>query len=447
MLFRSAAKTFTKMHPGSRTCFICESPAHIARNCPKKVSRPYHSTTLSCQEVNPTECVVRLANGVTVPCKMDEDGVRRLVTDNIIVKQALNVTCLDNLPVQWGKVKDWDGDVEVLRDTGCTGIVVREGLCGPDTFTGETQTCMLMDGSLITKPVVSICIDTPYLKGKVRAIAMEHPVYDVVVGNFPGARAPDDPDQSWTPDDDMIGGTVVTRQQAKVKKLSPLKVAKSPELKATRFEVRKMQIGDPSLGRIKTWIDKGMGENPRKGCKEEYYWDQETQLLMRKYTTTPAKGSREYTQLVLPSKLRGGVLEVAHDSILGGHLGTQKTLDRVLSNFYWMGIHDDVTRYCQSCDTCQRTAPKGRSGKAPLGTMPITGIPFSRVAMDLIGPLPASGRGHRWALTLVDCATRYPEAVPLKGIETTDIAEELVGIFSRVGIPEQILTEIGREHV
>ena len=149
--------------------------------------------------------------------------------------------------------------------------------------------------------------------------------------------------------------------------------------------------------------------------------------------------------MVLPSKLRDAVMEVAHDSILGGHLGTAKTQDRVLSNFYWPWIHDDVTRYCQSCDTCQQMAPKGRNGKAPLGTMPIIKTPFSRVAIDLIGPLSASDRGNRWVLTLVDCATKYPEAIPMKRIETTDVAEELVSIFSRVGVPEEMLSDRGAQ--
>ena len=117
------------------------------------------------------------------------------------------------------------------------------------------------------------------------------------------------------------------------------------------------------------------------------------------------------------------MLEVAHDSILGGHLATKKTYDRVTSNFFWPGAYDDLSRYCQSCDICQRTIPKGRCGKTPLVAMPIIDEPFARVAIDLVGPLPMSGRKHRWILTLVDCATRYPEAIPMKGIDTIECAE------------------------
>lgn len=69
--------------------------------------------------------------------------------------------------------------------------------------------------------------------------------------------------------------------------------------------------------------------------------------------------------------------------------------------------------------------------------------PFERMAMDIIGPLPRSRSGCRYVLVLSDYATRYPEAVALKTIDAETIAEELVKIFARVGIPREILTDQG----
>lgn len=49
--------------------------------------------------------------------------------------------------------------------------------------------------------------------------------------------------------------------------------------------------------------------------------------------------------------------------------------------------------------------------------MPFIEVPFKRVAVDLVGPIqPATSKGNRYILTVVDFATRYPEAVALKGI-------------------------------
>lgn len=56
-------------------------------------------------------------------------------------------------------------------------------------------------------------------------------------------------------------------------------------------------------------------------------------------------------------------------------------------------------------------------------------MPFKPVATDLVGPMsPPSEDGHRYILILVDYATRYPEAVPLKNIDTETVAEALVGL-------------------
>ena len=108
-------------------------------------------------------------------------------------------------------------------------------------------------------------------------------------------------------------------------------------------------------------------------------------------------------------------MELAHDSIMGRHLGIRKTVDRILNNFYWPAIHTNVSRSCRSCDICQRTILKGSVSSAPLQNIPFVDQPFKRVTVDSIDPIhPPSEEEHRYILTLVDYATRYPEAIPLK---------------------------------
>ena len=137
-------------------------------------------------------------------------------------------------------------------------------------------------------------------------------------------------------------------------------------------------------------------------------------------------------------------MSVAHDTITGGHLGIKKTREKIMSNFYWSGMYEDLVRYCRSCDISQKTVSKGTVQKAPMENIPVVDVPFKRVDVDLIGPIePASEAGHRYILTLVDYATRYPEAVPLKRIDTETEAETLVDIYSRLGFPEEILSDQG----
>ena len=63
--------------------------------------------------------------------------------------------------------------------------------------------------------------------------------------------------------------------------------------------------------------------------------------------------------------------------------------------------------------------------------------------MDIVGQLPHSRSCNRFVLVVCDYATRYPEAVALQRIDAERIAEELVNIFARVGIPNEILTDQG----
>jgi len=139
-------------------------------------------------------------------------------------------------------------------------------------------------------------------------------------------------------------------------------------------------------------------------------------------------------------------MKLEHDNIMSGHQGVKKTYDRVVAHFFWPGVHGDVVRYCHSCDICQRTVAKGKVAKTPLGKTPLIELPFKRVAVDLIGPIaPLTDRGNRYVLTMIDYATRYPEAMALKSIEPETVAEALVTMLSRVGIPEEILSDRGSQ--
>ena len=138
-------------------------------------------------------------------------------------------------------------------------------------------------------------------------------------------------------------------------------------------------------------------------------------------------------------------MTLAHETVVRGHMGIRMTSDRITSSFHRPGIMSDITRFCRSCDVYQRTVPKDKVSKVPLGTMPLIDVPFRRIAVDLIGPVaPVSENGNRYILTVVDFATRYPEAVALPKIETEErVAEALLDTFFRVGFPKEILSDKG----
>ena len=140
------------------------------------------------------------------------------------------------------------------------------------------------------------------------------------------------------------------------------------------------------------------------------------------------------------------MLKLAHDIPVAGHMGVARTKEKVLQSFYWPSVNADVKLYCRSCLICQKTVAKGRTPRAPLQHIPVVSEPFQKIAIDLVGPIaPATERGNRFILTIVDSATRWPEAIPLRSITSTSVAEALFGAFSRVGLPRQILCDRGAQ--
>ena len=393
----------------------------------------------------------------TTACMVETPGLQECCSSAGVAK----LQCGHTLPVmsamyQWPKSTGMpvaDGvvgttKVSVLRDTGCSGVVVRQDVVESGQMTGQFKHCVMIDSTVRKFPTARINIRTPYFSGDTEAICMENPVYGLVLGNIPGARAPDDPDPQWKmqiTSGTVQGMAVQTRAQAKdgSKPLRPMRVPSSiPDV--TPAEIQVAQYQDPTLDKIRSLIDTQdtkEGEDNRRS-----YFFCQNRLLYRSFSSGRGKNGEAIQQLVVPSAYRRMVMKLAHEGLMGGHQGIKRTTSKVLSNFFWPGVQADITRFCRSCDVCQRTISKGHLRRVPLGKMPVIDVPFQRVAVDLIGPIhPMTPRKNRYILTVVDYATRYPEAVALPRIDTAEVAEALVKIFSRVGIPVEILSDRGTQ--
>lgn len=231
-------------------------------------------------------------------------------------------------------------------------------------------------------------------------------------------------------------------QKQKSKVIKPLVVPDSIQ-NVSHEQLSNQKISDDSLRNLRLEANTGEVIKNKNGSLIKYFT--EHGLYYRQYTSS-GENPTVCKQLLVPQNLRTDVLHIAHEGIMSGHFGIRKTTNKGLSEFYWPSLRKDVRLYCRTCDVCQKTIPKGRISKLPLGKMPLIDTPFSRVAIDLIGPIhPPTDDGHRFILTVVDYATRYPEAIALKKIDTETVAEPLVDIYSRVGVPREVLSDQGKQ--
>ena len=245
---------------------------------------------------------------------------------------------------------------------------------------------MTVDHTLKRAPVAKVEVDTPFYVGTVEALCLQDPLFDLIIGNVPGARRSDDPNPAWG-----VVTAVATRAQARsVKDLKPLKMKEvTDKMSINKKDLIKMQEVDPTLQKLKQL--KGTENRKVSYEKRGGIW---YRIRQRKDDVGDPR-----QQILIPKSFRvrvERVIELAHYSLFRGHLEVKKTEDRIQTNFFWPGLHENVTSFCRSSDVCQKTVARGSVPRAPLGDMPLIDQPFKRVAIDLVGPIaPASDKGHR----------------------------------------------------
>ena len=150
----------------------------------------------------------------------------------------------------------------------------------------------------------------------------------------------------------------------------------------------------------------------------------------------------EVRQLVIPPKMRRHIFALLHTSLLGAHMGINKTIAKLRRRFYWPGYREDVIRWCQWCEKCQRHK-RGTQKRAPLQHRPV-GMPMEKVAMDIVGPLPETEANNKYILVIGDQFTKYTDAYALPDQTSMTVADTLVTKFIlRWGAPQQLHSDQG----
>ena len=454
-----------KSSSGTVICYNCERPGHRSFQCTEPKKRRSYSQAQGMQLEDQKKAIAEaVQTGIKEAMKTSgrseahacfpvnlQQNMENAVQNETKGEspEVLNMSCNSSvgepvshppgMPTCKGLVSGTE--VSVLRDTGCSSAVVRSELVSKEQLTGKTQRCILIDGTKREFPLAVVHVDTPFFTGKVEALCMDNPVYDLIIGNLVGAREPKDPDSEWIPSKmtpSEVGGAAVTRAMAKKKDKPPKPLhVSSPIADVSRSDFIKAQKDDPTLTPL--W------ERTDQEQDGKYKYATKNEVLVRLQEDKDTKG-KYHSRVVVPKPYRSEVCRVAHECIMAGHQAKSRTYDKVASQFFWPGMYKDVSDYCTTCDICQKTVVKGRMTKVPLGKVPLVEEPFKRIAMDLVGPIyPASERGRRFILTIMDYATRYPEAVALSNIDAETVAEALLEVYSRIGIPSEVLTDMGTQ--
>ena len=406
-------------------CHLCGQIGHIKPNCPDNPRNFLHSKSKVQSDGNSQQTRSKSQSDVpkiSVAFAREEAPLNCIIDDN-------------------GKV--FGSVARTIFDTGCNTVVIKESLIPKSYKLGKVIKVYNFLGIPIYLPRIKCNIKSRFFSGKVNAVVAPIKCADVLIGLIPGLT------DSVRKALDMLNGddskditiNVVTRSQSKQNQSTLPLINNVPDVSINPNDFAEAQQSCLSLEKIR----KSLETEEEVICRGRVVrYMKYNGLIYRECIRSKDVRDVGRKQLLVPLKYRDSIMKLGHESLLSGHFSSRKTTDRILHKFFWPNAGADITRFCRSCHSCQKFGPRAK--KVPMSKMPIISEPFSRIAIDIVGPItPATNRGHKYILTVIDLATRYPEAVALRNIDTITIAESLVEVFCRVGVPREILSDRGSQ--
>jgi hypothetical protein len=135
-------------------------------------------------------------------------------------------------------------------------------------------------------------------------------------------------------------------------------------------------------------------------------------------------------------------IQKAHSS-LAGHGGVDRTIRRLDElGERWESRENDVKAFIAGCPLCQKMAPRAKMDEGDYRST-MTDVPFRRMSIDQVGPLPIDAHGNKYILVAIDACTRVTEAKAVVDGSAGEAAKFLIEILCRYGPPEEIFSDNG----
>ena len=137
-----------------------------------------------------------------------------------------------------------------------------------------------------------------------------------------------------------------------------------------------------------------------------------------------------HDRIVVPKAARKKLLELLHVQ----HTGIYKTYENARQLYFWQGMKNEIKTLVSSCEECISLLPS-QPLESRIST--VATRPFEAVSLDL------GKQGGIWHLIQADRYSGWPNAEPLKNLDTEAVINILEEWFVDTGKPERIRTDGG----
>lgn len=142
-------------------------------------------------------------------------------------------------------------------------------------------------------------------------------------------------------------------------------------------------------------------------------------------------------RIIIPEYLRTRILELGHE----GHPGQTVMTKRLRSKLWWPRMDTDIINHVKNCSQCLIVSRGDPPEPVIRSEMPKG--PWKFVAIDFLGPLP----NGQYILVAICYFSRYKEVKFMSRITAKATIIELEEIFVRLGYPEKIRLDNGKQFI
>lgn len=143
-------------------------------------------------------------------------------------------------------------------------------------------------------------------------------------------------------------------------------------------------------------------------------------------------------QVAVPAPCIKQCIRVHHDPPMCGHGGAKKTLEAVLSHFWWPRMRAVVDEHGHTCDCCPRVKASTSKPAGLLQPLQMSEETWSSVSMDLSTQLPLTKNGHDSIIVFVD---RMSKMVHFAATTNEVSAEGIASLLRLHGLPQELVTD------
>ncbi|XP_043201820.1 uncharacterized protein K02A2.6-like [Amphibalanus amphitrite] len=206
----------------------------------------------------------------------------------------------------------------------------------------------------------------------------------------------------------------------------------------TEEDIRAASAADPVMEKLRSTIRFGWPDTARK-CAPDLrdYFAVRHELQCREDGIV----MRGPERVVVPETLRSRYLELAH----AGHQGVVRSKQLLRDLAWWPGMATAAAALVKNCHVCcsKDSVLAQQARPAPLQPVQLPDRPWSKLGIDIVGPISAAPPAARFAIVVTDYYSKWPEIALTSTVETDDIIRMLSALWAREGFCDEIISDNG----